>query len=508
MNNKHYVGKRISSFELYNDIGPITGVALLLDDENELLAGDDSGYMIEVNCPYGTQAIANDILSKLQGKTYKGFRGENAVLDPAAELGDGISVNGMYSMLAHRNVTFGPGHMSDISAPGESTPEHEYKWTDPKERAFKRKLAQTQSMISKTAEEIRLEIEAVDGRVSSITQTIDNLSFSVKGADGKVSEIKLSGDGTIDLSGLVTFSALSGSPGSGQTKINGGWIDAETLHVKAANIDGELNIGLPDDIAYLDDIPTKVSDLSNDAGYKTESGVTKIIKGTVTTDYIYALGVTASILRGEVVDLLDDYGYACGSISLTSASTADYAVEIQSDGAMRILADGSLAALFMQAGEAAYLSIQTVSTNGYHVIANRPVVPSSNGEVYLGTSYRSWKGLYASSCTCCPSDKNLKNSIEELPEKYLVMFDHLTPKRFKMNDGDSGRYHSGYIAQEVKAAMDIAGIDSTEFGGWVKDVGPDGSDIYMLRYEEFGAIYAAKIKQLEARVAELEAKIA
>jgi hypothetical protein len=209
MNNKHYVGKRISSFELYNDIGPITGVALLLDDENELLAGDDSGYMIEVSCPYGTQAIANDILAKLQGKTYKGFRGENAVLDPAAELGDGISVNGMYSMLAHRNVTFGPGHMSDISAPGESTPEHEYKWTDPKERAFKRKLAQTQSLISKTAEEIRLEIEAVDGRMSAIDVSLDEITLVVAGLDSDMSSIEQKFD-SIELSvsssnGSTTF---------------------------------------------------------------------------------------------------------------------------------------------------------------------------------------------------------------------------------------------------------------------------------------------------------------
>lgn len=126
----------------------------------------------------------------------------------------------------------------------------------------------------------------------------------------------------------------------------------------------------------------------------------------------------------------------------------------------------------------------------------------------LGTTKAYWAGLYSETCTCCPSDRNRKNSIADLPEKYITLFDNLTPKRFKLNRGTSNRYHTGYIAQEVEDAMKIAGIDSQEFGGFVKDVDEeDGSDIYMLRYGEFDAIYAAKIKQLESRIDELEKRL-
>ena len=152
----------------------------------------------------------------------------------------------------------------------------------------------------------------------------------------------------------------------------------------------------------------------------------------------------------------------------------------------------------------ASLYIGTVSTNGYHVISNRSIVPSSNHTQYVGTSYRAWSGLYAESGAITTSDLNRKNSIEELPKKYIDMMDIITPKRFKLNDGTSGRYHVGFIAQDVERAMINSGIDSTEFGGWVKDVDEDGNDIYMLRYDEFGAIYAAKIKQLESRIVQLE----
>lgn len=140
MNNKQYVGRRVSSVEVYDEIGPITGVALLLDEESEILAGDDTGYVLEVNCPYGTQEMADNILAKLAGRTYKGFRAQGAELDPTAELGDGLTVDGNYSMLAYRNVKFGPGHQSEIAAPGESALEHEFSYQSPSKRETNRKI--------------------------------------------------------------------------------------------------------------------------------------------------------------------------------------------------------------------------------------------------------------------------------------------------------------------------------------------------------------------------------
>jgi len=76
-----------------------------------------------------------------------------------------------------------------------------------------------------------------------------------------------------------------------------------------------------------------------------------------------------------------------------------------------------------------------------------------------------------------------------------------------MNEGSSGRYHVGYIAQEVEEAMIAAGIDSLEFGGFVKDKDENGNDMYMLRYDEFDAIRDAKIKQLESQLVEAYAMI-
>lgn len=170
MNNKFYVGNKASSFEAYNEIGPITGVSLLVDDETEYIAGTNSGFVLEVNCPFGTQTMANDILAKVNGKTYKGYRAEGAELDPTAELGDGITIRGLYSMLAFRAASFGPGYMSEISAPGESDLDHEYPYITGTER----KILQSQATVNDWLAEQNLELKAA----------IDNATQQITGAKG------------------------------------------------------------------------------------------------------------------------------------------------------------------------------------------------------------------------------------------------------------------------------------------------------------------------------------
>lgn len=55
-------------------------------------------------------------------------------------------------------------------------------------------------------------------------------------------------------------------------------LNADTIKVNAANIQGSLTIGqLPSTVAETSDIPTKVSELSNDSGYQTSSQVSSAI---------------------------------------------------------------------------------------------------------------------------------------------------------------------------------------------------------------------------------------
>ena len=233
MNNKHLIGKRVSTLETYSAIGPITGVALVVDEENEYRAGTDEGYVMEIQCPYGTQVMANNLLTSLSGNTYYGFRADAAELAPEAELGDGISVGDFESMLAYRSVGFGPGHLSEIAAPGENELEHEYPYVSQSEKRIERKIAAAPSTISKT---------------------LDSITLETLGADGTVASVKLSAAGTIDLTGYATFAGLSG----GTTIINGSCIKTGTIAAKHLNLTESITWG---DLAF--DVTNAINSAAN-----------------------------------------------------------------------------------------------------------------------------------------------------------------------------------------------------------------------------------------------------
>ena len=104
--------------------------------------------------------------------------------------------------------------------------------------------------------------------------------------------------------------------------------------------------------------------------------------------------------------------------------------------------------------------------------------------------------------TTVTSDRNAKNSIEELPAAYEAFIDALQPVRFKYNEGMSGRYHVGFIAQDVEAALTAAGLTTQDFAGYV-DINHTGE--LGLQYTEFVAVLLQKIKRLEQRVNALQA---
>lgn len=75
----------------------------------------------------------------------------------------------------------------------------------------------------------------------------------------------------------------------------------------------------------------------------------------------------------------------------------------------------------------------------------------------------------------------------------------LIPRMFKFKEGTSGRFHHGFIAQEVKKAM---GDD--DWGLYVEDA---KSDFIGLRYDEIIADLVKVVQDQEKRIDALERKI-
>ena len=82
-------------------------------------------------------------------------------------------------------------------------------------------------------------------------------------------------------------------------------------------------------------------------------------------------------------------------------------------------------------------------------------------------------------------------------------FDGLRPASYKMLHGTSGRTHYGMIAQDVEELMQVLGMDSKDFAGFVKSE-KNEETYYGLRYGEFIALCIDQIQRLKKRVKALE----
>ena len=225
--------------------------------------------------------------------------------------------------------------------------------------------------------------------------------------------------------------------------------------------------------------------------------------------YVDAVNVygtlTAERLQGGSISILDDEGNRCGYIYSSYASSADTKIELDSD-AIEIGGDeGSvfIGSVWDRSTRSYYASIE-VDGNSNEVQIKGDVIPNADATYSLGSRNFVWDAIYCSTDTLNGSDRNIKNSIEALPEKYVRMFELVEPKRYKLNSGTSGRFHTGFIAQEVEDAMRACGIDSQEFAGWAAAKREDGSETYFLRYSEFIPILWAKVREQEKRLKRLE----
>jgi hypothetical protein len=106
------------------------------------------------------------------------------------------------------------------------------------------------------------------------------------------------------------------------------------------------------------------------------------------------------------------------------------------------------------------------------------------------------------------SDINKKNTVATISENYAILFDNLNPVTYKYNDGTSDRLHTGFIAQEVKQALDIANINTKDFAGLVIFNQDTEEEEWTLRYGEFIALNTWQIQKLKTRVSELETELA
>lgn len=157
---------------------------------------------------------------------------------------------------------------------------------------------------------------------------------------------------------------------------------------------------------------------------------------------------------------------------------------------------------------------QSISPNNIYITGN--LVPSDsasssgeNGGGYnlgeIGSGY--WNTIYVRTSQINISDRNQKNTIQPLSDAHGQIFDALKPVSYKFNQNNNNRTHTGLIAQDVKEAVENAGLTTQDFAGYCEWENEDGSTGCGLRYGEFISLCIDQIQKLKKRVEELEEKL-
>lgn len=241
MSDSVNVLNKATALDTAPSFSPFTGVKLWCDDTNFVFSGNDTGRVLEADLPWATQEIADSVLASIKGFKYQPFSAQNTLLDPAAELGDGVSVGGIYSVLAACDTNFNAMCASNISAPSDEEIDHEYHYTNPEKR-LERRVSKMTSELRVMSDSIEGIVEDVEGNLTKFEQTADELTAKVESAEGEITEMK------VTLEGVVYTSTLA----DGTTVINGGCIqtgkidaeriDATNLKVSNGNITS-LDVG-------------------------------------------------------------------------------------------------------------------------------------------------------------------------------------------------------------------------------------------------------------------------
>ncbi len=255
----------------------------------------------------------------------------------------------------------------------------------------------------------------------------------------------------------------------------------------------------------------------------------RITAGTISTARLDIDVVTTANFSAQSIN--------ASQIKSGTIATSRLAADVITTGnfaAVRIdagqIASGRISTAFLDASiiTTSNLSAQNISasrvvssaTNTLLAYATILYMCSTSGAINAQLSYSGVTGYSGGSSATASwyaianaaSDRDIKNSIEALPEVYEAVFDALQPVRFKYNDGGSGRYHTGFIAQDIVAAVEGAGLTTKELAAVIRlsdeevALRPDKSR-WEVRKDELVALNTWQIQKLKKEIAEIREAI-
>lgn len=191
MYDRAFIGNNVTSFSDSPQFDGFSKVIINVTDEIQYTAGTDTGRTLTVFNPWGTQEMANNILSKIQGVQYQPYKSTGTIIDPSMELGDAVTVRGVYGGVYSKRVKFGKKLRADISATSDEEIEHEFPYISKQDRKVTRQFKEAFAQLSIQADRITAEVSAREDAVNEINAQLaiqaDQISAKVSQTGGNSS---------------------------------------------------------------------------------------------------------------------------------------------------------------------------------------------------------------------------------------------------------------------------------------------------------------------------------
>ena len=174
------LSRRVAKLNYGDPFTAYTGITITSpDSEDKFTSGNDSGRILEVEIPWASQKMADNLLAQFSGVQHQPFTATGAILDPAAEIGDAVTVDGVSGIIYRRDQRFGSLYRADISAPGDEEINHEIPYYPPIQRAVTRFGSVARGAASLAAQSMKRQ-DGIEEDFKELTATVTDVQAGMK----------------------------------------------------------------------------------------------------------------------------------------------------------------------------------------------------------------------------------------------------------------------------------------------------------------------------------------
>lgn len=326
-----------------------------------------------------------------------------------------------------------------------------------------------------TAQGLAAKISDAEGNIASLQVTATQLASQISDANGNISQLQ------------QTATSIMSTVSSQAGQISQLWQTASSIQSTVTNQAGQISRlqqradGFETVVADQNDNISEIRQSVDSISFSVNGSSLELTKDGVTVSET----LQAAALIGNEIELRDNWDRTAATFELTgSSSSLGQKMAIWS-GALQLSTWAGDIYLSAGSGGSLQMGDSEVQIKG-------DLIPNRANYYNCGTYAFPWLDVYSTDGTISSSDRAGKKDIDYDMGKYSGLFDRLRPCSFLRVNGTSGRRHHGFIAQEVREAMEAEGMSGMDFAGYVEWDGGCG-----LRYEEILSMLVHEVQELK-----------